>query len=251
MAQEWDVDLSELEGLQRWYNLSPRKVQVASAMYLNNIAFGARDEAIVHLGRVMVVRNAAFVRSRLRVTKTAYSTPISAQRTIVGSVGADRFTGWKEQEEGAPVERKRISTLASRGGNMQRQMIPRSRLKPSAEVVKLGEQGQKGGPGNWGGAVAMLMRKKYKGLINIKGRFYILPGKGGGFVGPGRIGSGADARVATGLVRSLMLMQATKKEQPKRIPWLRDSVKKHFQKNPPQWTWQRTVSRVLKPPPKR
>lgn len=247
---EWDIDLTEIGGLRKWYGRKPHQMQRASAMLLNEFAFKTRDEAIRQIDKFMTVRNPKFVASRIRVTKTSYSTPIDRQRSITGSVairgakGRGDFTGWTEQEKGTAVARKRVSTIASRGGNIQRQMIGRSRLKTKNEVMEVNDKVPLGGTGNIAGFIAMLARSGYKGIIHIKDRFYII-GKGrqmlAGPVMPGR----------SGLFKQLELVQRTKKEQPKRIKWLRTARAVYFKKHPPQRTWDGLMNRLIKPPPKK
>lgn len=247
---EWEIDLSEVNGLRQWYKRQPKMMQRASALLLNRFAWGTRDEAVRQIGRVMTVRNKRFVDSRLRVTQASQSTPIGQQRSIAGSLATARFSGWTEQEVGTPTERKRVSTLASRSGDFSRQMIPRSRLKPGTTVESLekavGSRLPRGGATNYAGMIAMLGRERYKGLLRIKGGFYLVDRGGRRIEGPTRNGRG---KLTT--LPHLTMVQAMKKKQPKQHHWLRQARAIYFRKNDPQVTWGRVVDRLIHPPPKR
>jgi len=258
MADEWDIDLSAVDGLRYWYKKKPKLMQKASALLLNRFAWGTRDEAVRQISALMTVRNPKFVNSRLRVTQTAQSRPISQQRTIAGSVAIKghtkrgNFTGWTEQEFGTPVSRNRISTLAARKGNIQNQMQPRSRLKRANEVTTLAESALKprGGTTNYGGWIAMLARQGYKGLVRIKGGLYLI-GKGGGrLAGPTMPGRGG-ARKKLTMDAHLQLVQQFKVAQPKQKHWMKQARANYFHKNPPQRTWSGIVHKLMTPPPKR
>lgn len=247
---EWDIDLTEIAGLRKWYGRQPRVMQRGHAMLLNAFAFGVREEAIRQIGKTMTVRNPRFVSLQMKVTKAQYGVPIGQQRSITGSVaikgrkGRGDFTGWTEQEKGTRVQRKRVAKLASRGGDIHRQMLGRARLKPRNEVLEITDKIPRGGTGNTAGFIAMLARQGYKGLIKIKGNFYMI-GKGrqmlAGPTLPGR----------SGLFKSLELVQKTKKEQPRRIKWLRTARVIYFKKHPPQKTWGALAQRLIKPPGKK
>lgn len=243
---EWDIDLTAIDGLRKWYGKQPKLMQRASAMLLNRFAWGTRDEAVRQISSHMVVRNDRFVKGRLRVTQTRTGTPIAQQRSVAGSVATNRFTGWKEQEYGTRTARKRVSTLASRNGSIQNQMRGPARLKRSTSVRTFSQlpMAPRGGPTNYGGYIAMLLRDRYKGLIRIGGKFYTLPRTNKAqFVGPGRQGGN--------YWKQLQLVQETKKEQPKRIRWMRTARAVYFKAHPPQKTWNAVVAGLMKPPPKR
>lgn len=241
---EWDIDLREVNGLQNWYKKQPKLMQKASAMLLNRFAWGTRDESVRTIGRLMTVRNDRFVAGRLKVSQTAMSAPIAQQCAIAGSKATQRFTGWKEQELGTRTERKRISTVESRGGNIRNQMRGPARLKRSNEVVTIADRNPTGGTTNYGGFIALLMRTKYKGLIRIGGKFYTLPRTNKAqFVGPGAKGGN--------YWNQLQMVQETKKEQPKRLRWMKQARAIYFKKNPPQRTWNAVVAKLMMPPKKR
>lgn len=252
---EWDVDLTEVNGLRDWYRGQPKMIQKGGAMLLNRYAWGTRDESVKQIGRLMVVRNLSFVNSRLRVTQCSMSTPIDRQQAIAGSIAGKRFSGWTEQELGTPTSRKRVSTLASRAGDISRQMLPRTRLKPTQQVATFGSQGYgktprgtHGGNANYGGWIAMLVRQGYKGLVRIKGGLYMIDRGGKILAGPKPQGGGRGSIRSTG---HLSLVQEMKKKQPKANHWLIAGRNEYFRKNPPQRTWIGIVSKLMNPPRKK
>lgn len=230
---EWNIDLTEMNGLRKWYRNQPRLVQRGSAQLLNDFAFGVRKQAIQHIGRVMIVRAQAFVASRLRVTKTSGATPIGSQRSITGSIASERFSGWTEQEKGTPTSRHRFATLAGRGGDKHKKIRPGVRLKPSNEVITIADAkpvgGRGNGPGttNYGGFVAMMLREKENRLIRMKGSIYKRKRN------------------------KLEHVQTLRAKQPKPLRWLRQSRAIYFKTHNPQDMWNRIAGSLIKPPPKR
>ena len=244
---EWNLtqqaNLDELKALRKWYSKQPKLVQKATGMMLNNFAFGTRTAAIVEIGATMTVRNPTYVASRVRVTKTSLSTSINQQRSYVGSIAGARFSGWVEQELGATTQRNRFGTVASRGGDISKQMRPSNRLKPGTDVVKISDYHPRGGDGNYGGFLAMLYRRKERKLIKIKGGFYKLPGSVKELAGPTTSGMA--------LHKALELMQEMKRKQPKRNRWLRRARAVYFKQTDLSAMWKLTLARLVAPPPKR
>ena len=223
---EWYVDLSEVDGIRKWYGEQPRLMRVASACLLNEFAFGTRTRAIQTIGEMMIVRNKRFVSSRLRVTKAKTSAPINIQESWTGSMATQRFSGWVEQEKGVPTNRNRFSTLAGRGGDEHKQMRPSIRLKPKHQVITQADYEPRGGPSNVGGFIAMALRKKETRLIRIKG--VILKRK-----------------------RSkLEVVQSLKRKQPRRLRWLRKARGLYFQHTDINRLWSRICNSLVKPPKK-
>jgi hypothetical protein len=220
------VDLTDIRELEKWYKTCPGVMRKATANMLNNFAFGTRTAAIEQIAKVMTVRNTDFVKNRMRVTKASTSTPVEAQRSIAGSVATARFSGWTEQEMGTSTARKRFGTVAGRGGDMQKQLRPVVRLKPGRGVITIGSPGYSpaGGSSNYGGFIAMLIRKREDGLIRIKG--VLLKRKG----------------------KKLEVVQVLRKKQPKRLYWLRAARGVYFSKTDLPGLWSKTISMYLGKP---
>lgn len=249
---EWRIDLSELNGLKRWYGKQPRLMRVASASMLNSFAYGTRTQAIAQIHATMTVRAPGFINRQIRYTKTSGSLPIGQQRSSTGSLAIagqtkrGNFSGWTEQEKGTPTARNRYATLAARDGNKANKIRPSLRLKPSMEAVKIGQDGYtpRGGVGNWGGFFAMLRRRGEKRLIKVKGGFYKMP--------LGRAGKALHGPTATGgsLRPRLILIQDLKKKQPKQNHWLRAARAIYFRRTDIGVLWAQTCQRLIAPPPK-
>lgn len=233
---EWKADLGEVDGLRQWYRNCPRKMQIACARMLNNFAFGVKEQVPVTIGQLMIVRNPRFVSSRIRVTKTSASLPVSSQKSWVGSVaiaagtkGRGAFSGWTEQEKGTPTDRKRVATLAARSGDKHKQMRPGVRLKPGVEVVTAEHYDYmpRGGRNNIGGLIAMMKRKGETRLMKI-GKVYLKLNR-----------------------RKVEEVQIARKKQPKRIHWLRIARAQYFRKTNLDKMWRETVELLMGKPKKR
>lgn len=128
-----DLQISDRE-LREWRRIMfrfPREFKRASANTLNAYAFGTRKIALRNIKREMHMRNTRFVQGRVQVQKALGYQPIGAQYSEVGSVAAPRFTGWEEQESGAPASNKgRFATLLGRGGAEPKQITGQYRFKP-------------------------------------------------------------------------------------------------------------------------
>lgn len=250
---EWSIklatDMTEIRALAKWYRKQPNLIRKASATMLNNFAFGTKQEAFNVICARMTVRTPSFVKRQLRVTKADLSAPIDNQRSIAGSVASARFDGWTEQELGTPTARNRYATLASRGGTEQGKIKGGSRLKQGMKAITIEDYAPKGGNENWGGFIAMLFRKKERGLIRINHGFYKLPSNLRQLPGPTRSKKGGST--GSPLRRSLVLQQDLHKKQPKKIHWLRQARAIYFKKTDLNAMWADTLKRFIKPPPKR
>lgn len=241
---EWEIDLREINGLRQWWGKQKRLVQVASAQLLNRFAYGTYEGAYREIDRRMIVRNSGFVKSRLRYTKALASTPIGSQVSRAGSTKKDRFSGWVEQEQGKPTSRHRFATLAGRSGSKLKQIRPKVRLKPAHEVLTIEDYRPRGGSGNIRGFVAMLIRKKENRLFRIAGSIYKRNTK---------VAYRKQLHGPTTTTRPLYRggiehVQSLQTKQPKRMPWLRTARAKYFKANPPQATWNRIASQLMRPP---
>lgn len=224
---EWKADLHEVDGLRKWYGKQPRLVRVACGTMLNEFAFGVRTEAIKQIGRFMIVRNPKFVSGRIRVTKARITAPVEVQAAWTGSVATNRFTGWTEQEFGKKAARNRLATIKGRGGDKTKQIRHAVRLKPKNDVVTMDDPDYQPKGDRLGGFIAMVMRKKERRLIRIKGSFY------------------KRNRKKLELVQSM-----DGKKQPKRLRWMRKARAIYFRKTNLDALWRKTVDRTMRPPGK-
>jgi len=125
------IDLKNLLDLQKFYKRAPRQFARASAGMINNLAFQARGEAIENIDDQMIIRNQRFINSRIKVQR-ARSGAISTQKATVGSVTADRFSGWIEQETGQAPEMTRSFSVVSRRGQRGNKVVVAARLRSAS-----------------------------------------------------------------------------------------------------------------------
>ena len=225
---EIKIDLHELDGLRRWYGKQPRLVKIASARMLSAFAVGTRLGAITEINKSMTVRNKGFVSRQLRYSNANQSQPVNSQASWAGSVAKDRFSGWKEQEGGRVTRNRFAMTLGGRGGNIQKQMRPSIRLKPSTQVITPSSDGYnpRGGPGNIGGFFAMMRRKKENRPALI-------------------------ARYRTLYKRKGTKFQAAQKFERKRVGidrWLKRARAIYFARTNIGLLWRNTCQRLMPPP---
>lgn len=228
------VDMKQVDGIRRWYGDQPKRIRQACGHMLNEIAFGVRLRAISVIGREMTVRNPKFVAGRIQVKKANIYVPVSRQQSITGSVAIQKsrtrglFTGWTEQEHGDAVQRNRLSTLASRSGDIKKQMRPSVRLKPGKSVVDImsSEYDQKGGGKRPGVFFAMAIRKKETRILKVGKRFFKRKNK------------------------KIEMVQFTKRKQPRRLRWLILARREYFKRTNIQDLWRRVVSYVMTKPSK-
>lgn len=236
MSGLFDVDVRELIQLQKWYKRNPRQFRVATGMMLNNFAFGTRREMIEVIEKDFTVRNPRFISSKVRVTRARFADPINAQRSIEGTVYADRFSGLIEQETGQKTDRSRVASIFARGGSEAGQIKPRSRLKPATELADFSTYGLTGRSRTLGALLAINQRKSDNRMIRFKSTVYK---RGRGKHKPPR--------------KSLNVVQRINPPnvQPARSPFRRKSVKRYFSKTDIRALWGETINRVMKPPRKR
>lgn len=234
------IDLKELVKLRAWYKEQPKLVQKASAMMLNNIGFGMRSAILKEINKTMIVRNPAFVSSRVKVSKTSTSTPIGRQLVLVGSVpiaeGTPKrgeFSGWAEQELGKTTLRNRVSLLASRAGDIRRKMLPSTRLKPGMKAVTISDYHPRGGDSNYGGFVAMLFRRKEKRLVRMGKGFFKVP-------------AGGLPKTINKL--KLTRVQELKKKQPHINHWLLNAQRDYMKPGRASGEFKNALDRLIKPP---
>ena len=128
------ADTKELRMLARVFNSGGRSLGPIFAGTLNNLAFLARDKSLANLRNGLVIRNPAFVKSRVRVEKAQPTrlASVTGSLPIARSGKQGAFTGWKEQE-GADSEKARTTLLIARAGGVKEgRQIQNTRLKPGA-----------------------------------------------------------------------------------------------------------------------
>lgn len=233
-AELFDIDLKDLRNLQKFMKRAPKSFSFVTASVLNTFAFGTRKENLHILESKLTIRSQRFVKSRVRVEKARGNKPITSQRSEVGSISSDRFSGWVEQELGTPTKRTRISTVLARGGSVKKTVRPSVRLKPSNKFVDPdGFPGKQAEHRAWA-MIAILARKGYRkpfvitGLPKIKsGLFKFNKGKSGQF-----------KRLQTFNPRRSQL-------QPPRLKWLTGGSDRFFKRANIRQIWADALTREL------
>jgi hypothetical protein len=129
MADMFDVDITTLTVLGRLYLRNGKELRKATGIYLNGLAFDAKDNSFSNLKKDTTIRNERFVKSRLRVKKTPLGRSIASQQSEVGSIKTERFTGWKELEFGETDPRSRQATMTARGQKRGRRVRPMAKMR--------------------------------------------------------------------------------------------------------------------------
>lgn len=222
---------------------SPKRIQAATGMVLNDIAFGSRKEVQKTINSEMTVRS-KFADRQVRVTKSKFKGNINHLYSIVGSVQTSRFTGWTEQEHGTHTDRH-VATTAARG-NKSKPIRPSARLaKPyfhpkrfpkSGSVFKRASRSKRGGLAAGNTSVAAMLNI----LRHMKYRLPFIITR--------------HSQIPPGLYRlrgkdRLKMLQGfdPPKQQPKRLPWMAKSVKKYFRSGKLNRAWFKAAKRVLAP----
>lgn len=232
MADLFSIDLKDLINLRKFFKRAPKKMRSVSAGVLNDLAFGTMSESRKILQDNLTIRNPRFFKSRLRVEKAKKNQSLRSQIAIVGSVAADRFSGWAEQELGTRAARTRSHSLFARGGDKEKQIRPSFRLKPSSQF-----RDPDNAPGKTPHHRAVIMiktlaRQRYKKPFIIKGHKRI---KSGVF----KFNRG----------RRLERLQTFKPRrsslQPKRLLWLRGGNKTFMRSTSLNKIWQDQIDHEL------
>ncbi len=233
MNQLFDISIPNLINLKRFYKKAPKKFQKASANVLTSFAFGTRAEAMNVIKSKMVIRNPRFINSRLRVSKAFGSTNIGSQQSEVGSIPAQRFTGWIEQQTGKMPAKNRIFTLLARRGDITRQALPSARLKPGNKYISSDEFTGKTPNKRIIAMLQILGRKGYKKPFIIR--------RGNKFKkGLYKFkGSGKNKKIL-----ALQLFRTNKR--PKKLEWLTMARDNYFRKNDVNKVWEKSLKQILK-----
>lgn len=114
----------------------PVKFRRATASLINSMAFELRGAIIHTISKEMEVRSPGFVRRQIRVTKANPGYSVAHQYAIAGSVYADRFSGWIEQQTGKEPVKDQTYTDATRGGNSASKVPDAYRLKTGRNFAR-------------------------------------------------------------------------------------------------------------------
>lgn len=174
------ADTKHLQALQRMYSDAPKYMRAVTANYLNNLGFGLRGLQQAQIAKTMTVRNKGLLRKFTRVQKTG-AVDIQSQRVLVGSLPGERFTGWKENEEGGPSEQNKRIWLIARGGSVNKIVLPTNRAN---RLILNADSGYGPTEGNRTfGFLAHLARSNWQGLFRLppggrykSGIYKIMPG---------------------------------------------------------------------------
>ena len=134
MTQQFRITNSrDLKNLREFYRAAPAKFGMVMNATLNSLAFTTLSNIKVVLNQKLNIRDPRFMRGSLKVVKARGGN----HRSIVGSIERKRFTGWEEQQTGKKSDTNRSPTLAARGGNFNRKMSGKSRLKRSLNPLSI------------------------------------------------------------------------------------------------------------------
>ncbi len=138
MATIFDWDDRNLKAFIKLYGKAPNKARAAVAQLLSQFAFATRQLAIEEINKSMTVRNARFVKSRVRFERARVEA-IENQRSRTFTIGAKNFSGWEEQVTGGRSSRTRTQSLLARGGSFDKKVRPSIRMKPNRNFLNRGD----------------------------------------------------------------------------------------------------------------
>jgi hypothetical protein len=125
-----EVDLRDVNLLNKIWDESPRKFEYAVSRMLNDMAFGSRKEIIDYgIPKTMIVRNKGYVRKFVRVKKAVAGLSLNNIYSTVFSVEQGNVTGWEEQEYGLEDKRPKVPLTKARGGNRAKKVLDKFRMK--------------------------------------------------------------------------------------------------------------------------
>ena len=231
--QTFSMSTKDLKLLTRLFKKSPQKMQRVVSGVLNSEAFGLRTSILKILDKEMTIRSAGFVKSRVRVVK-AKPGPVNSIESEAGSIFADRFSGWKEQQFGTEADRERVPTRFSRGGSWQDRMRPSLRSRGKNHMWRMSDFN-----------ITNAKNKKHRLIIylqmlsqrKIRQRFFF----------PGRLGKMQPTvyKIQGGNFRSIYNPKQ-KVKKTKRIPWMDKSIGLLLREVNPQSIWERNVKFVFR-----
>lgn len=225
------MDRKDLDKLGKMLNESPKSFKYATAGVLNSLAFGMRKNDVEEISTSMIIRNRRFVESAIQVDK-ARAGRIENQIAVVGSVKRERFSGWSEQENGTPINKKRTPTIEARGGNKQSPVKQKLRMKPGSKYYK---------PSQFSG-------RTEKGQFAYMLRVLGTRGKGGDFILDKEIDT-KRGRLTKGMYQlrdhKIHKIQDFKIHQPKRNQWQSRAMRKLEQNNDMAKIWAENMEKVI------
>jgi hypothetical protein len=235
-AQIFQLNLSELRALDRFYKRAPKQFGRASAIVLNEFAFNTRSEAFDYMVQRMVIRDTRFLKSRIQVRKARAFDPVRVQESEIGSIETQRFTGWIEQETGKEADKTRTASLLARGGKGGK-IKSTARLKPNNDFPE-----PKDYPGKNAHHKAIVMMQI---LSRAKGRKKPFKVYGHRTMKPGlyKFGRGRRGRQRIDLLQRFEDRDARTVH---RVKWLTEGRRRMFSRINLQAVWGKALRRVLK-----
>ena len=238
------IDFKEFTLYKKFNRRLPYVFQGACAGTLNQIAFGTQKQIRTTLQQVMTIRQEAFVRSKIIVTRAKATNKIKNQYSKVGSIPKERFSGWDEQQKGTTTRMKRTPTKLSRDGSYKNTIRPKYRLKTGNSFIN-----PKDFPGDTprNRAIAMMNmvgRKGYFGTPLLIVGHGVLPD---GLYILGNLSKATNIRSRkTRNVRVAHRVQTFKKPlQPRKKEWMTMALNTYFSTNPIAAIWPKEVERRL------
>lgn len=242
MADFVSTDIREMLAMTKWFQKAPKKFAVASGQLLNNQAFGSKKEIKGFIGRNMTLRNAGFITGKqMPVKKSGFKSPISRQKSVVGSVKTARYSGLEEQETGRKSKRQHGAAVKGRTGGKRRGRVRQQFrlnnvfLNPATFPRRRGFKGK-----NRDHQVQIMLKRlqefNFDDPFIITGHSKIPPGlykfvKGMTDFGQRKIG---------------ILQRFKSPAQPARVRWMTMSVKNYLRRNPPDREFIRVARRLVK-----
>lgn len=233
MAEVLEISNRDLKLLAKLFKRAPLKMGAAGARVLNSMAFSLKNINFRVLEKELTIRSPGFVKSRLRVSM-ARTGPINTLEAEAGSITGDRFTGWKEQQYGTPVERKRTHTRYARGGSWQGKVRQGLRSRQKNPMYRMSDFNIKNAK-----------NKKHRLIIFLQ----ILDKKkiSDRFDFPGYLGrmNSAVYQMKNGKIRGVY-RGPSYKIQPQRIPWMDKSIDILLREYNPTDVWRQAVKYVFR-----
>ena len=232
-SEIFSMSTKDLKALARLFKKSPLKMGKVAAGVLNTEAFGLRTSILKVFDKEMTIRSPGFVKSRVRVVK-ARTGPINSIESEAGSVFADRFDGWKEQQYGTKSQRKLVPTKFSRGGDWSGKVKSGFRSQPKNPMWKISDFG-----------ISNAKNKKHRLIIYLqildkqkKGKRFFFPGS------MGKMNAGIYKNM-DGSIRGIKNPRS-RVAATRRFKWMDKSLVKLRKEINPQETWERNVKFVFR-----
>lgn len=234
----FELNLLDYLNFKRMMKKAPKLYSRAAAHVLNSAAFGTRKLAIRNIKSNMIARNERFISGSMRVEKARRGASMDMNRSIVGSIKRDNFSGWREQEGGQQTKREHLAKPAARRENVRKQIVRLARLRNTGRFPQ---------PKDFRGQT--LAGKAYK-MIHILSR--------SGFTQPFLIFGleNTGRRLPPGLYRfgagqyphkKIKLLQRFKSPEPtRRDPWMAPAREEYVKRVNLRMVWGRAVERELK-----